>query len=193
MGRDKLPLTVGGVPILRRAYDALAGACDEVIIVLSGESSIPPAPDLPGGARPVRDLRSGEVGGSGPLAGLEAGLHYARYPCVFVAAGDMPFLPETLILEIIDRLRRSGKLAAVPRRNDRWEPLCAAYSGEALGHASRALDAGVRAMQGFVGSLWSVEEFAESDLWRFGDPETLLMNVNSPRELERARELVRGG
>lgn len=190
MGRDKLSLTVGGAPMLRRVCDALAESCDEVIAVVAGATE--PA-GLPAGVRPVRDLRTGPEGsGAGPLAGLEAGLFHARYPEVFVAAGDMPFLSPGLVSEALRRLRSSGACAAVPRVGGRWEPLCAAYSREALDHASRALDEGVRAVRDLVEALPEVAELTAEDLRRFGEPELLLMNVNSPEDLARAREAAGG-
>lgn len=188
MGRDKLPLMVGDRPILRRAYDALAACCDEVIPVIHGSQA---PPGLPEGVHPVRDLRSGGDEGLGPLAGIEAGLRHARHRRVFVAAGDMPFLPEDLIRKMLARLA-GGALAVVPRNGDRWEPLCAAYDREALVYAGRALDEGVRSLHDFLRSLPRIEEIGEGELRRFGDPETLLMNVNSPEDLARARE-VGGG
>ena len=33
MGRDKLLLEVGGVPLLRRVYDALSDRCAEIVVV----------------------------------------------------------------------------------------------------------------------------------------------------------------
>lgn len=188
MGRDKLPLTVGGRPIIRRAYDALSACCEEVIPVIHGPQA---PPGLPEDASVVRDLRSGCDEGLGPLAGLEAGLHHARYHRVFVAAGDMPFLPEELVRHMLGRLG-DGALAVVPRRGHRWEPLCAAYAREALVYAGRALDEGVRSLHGFLSTLPRVEEVGEDELRRFGEPELLLMNVNSPEDLARAREALSG-
>lgn len=187
MGRDKLPLTVDGVPILRRAHDSLREGCDEVITVLSGPGE---PPEMPSGSRPVRDLRPG---GAGPLAGIEAGLYHARHPRAFVAAGDMPFLSGGLVAGMLRLLRASEAYAVVPRVGGRLEPLCAAYSRGTLGYVSRALDEGVRAVRDLFEALPRVEEIAEDELRQFGEPRLLLMNVNSPEDLARARERVRDG
>jgi molybdenum cofactor guanylyltransferase len=190
MGRDKLPLTVGGVPILRRACDALRASCDEVIAVVAGSTE---PGGLPEGSRAVRDLRIEPGGaGAGPLAGLESGLYHAQYPEAFAVAGDMPFLSPALVSEALRRLRLSGAYAVVPRVGGRWEPLCAAYSREALSYVSRALDDGVRVVRDLVESLPVVEEITLEDLRRFGKPELLLMNVNSPEELAFARKWAGG-
>lgn len=190
MGRDKLPLTVDGIPILRRVYDALDETCDEVIAAVSGDGE---PGGLPEGTRMVGDLRSGEWGsGAGPLAGLEAALHHARYPRAFAAAGDMPFVSPDLVSEMLSRLRLGGAYAVVPRVEGRWEPLCAAYSRETLGYVSRALDQGIRAMRELVEMLPEVEEVTGEELRRFGEPGLLLMNVNSPEDLDYAREVAGG-
>jgi hypothetical protein len=49
-----------------------------------------------------------------------------------------------------------------------------------------ALDDGTRAMHGFLEGIDEVE-YIEEELRRFGDPSLLLMNVNSPGDLELAR------
>jgi molybdopterin-guanine dinucleotide biosynthesis protein A len=183
MGRDKLPMTVGGVSIIRRVYDVLREACDEVIVVGAEE-----AYGLPEGTRGVRDLRSHDgFSGAGPLAGLESGLHHARYEATLVAAGDMPFLSLDLTCELLRRLCEGNAYAVAPRVGGLMEPLCAAYSRHALGAVGGALDEGVRAMRDLLGLLPEVEEVSEEEVREFGDPGLLLMNVNSPEHLARAR------
>lgn len=181
MGRDKLPLQVGGETLIRRVTDALSRRCAEVIVA-------GPGADLPRHVRRVCDDRPGE----GPLAGMEAGLSTARFPLVFVAAGDMPFLNTELVSHLLDALGRRDILAAVPRHGGREHPLCAAYARGVLPHVRSALEDGVRAVREFVGRLERVSYLEEAELRRFGDPDLLLMNVNSPEDLRRARNLVGG-
>ena len=80
MGRDKLPLKIGGVTLLDRVHGVLSSRCAEVMVVGEGGAAL-------AGAHRIPDLRPGE----GPLAGIEAGLLAASHRRVFVAAGDMPF------------------------------------------------------------------------------------------------------
>jgi len=136
MGRDKLLLEVGGVPLLRRVHDALAARCAEVILVGGAARCL-------GGVRGVPDQRAG---GQGPLAGMEAGLAAARNRLVFVAAGDLPFLPEELVGSLLERLEERGASAAVPRFEGRTHPLCAAYDRRILPQVRSALDDGVRSV-----------------------------------------------
>jgi len=182
MGRDKLRLEVGGEPLLRRVYDALSARCAEIVVVGRGGE----VAHLEG-VRRVLDERPGV---QGPLAGIEAGLAAAGNRLVFVAAGDMPFLPESLVGYLLERLESHGASAVVPRHRNRVHPLCAAYAREILPHVRSALDEGVRAVHEFLERVPPVE-YVEEGLRRFGDPDLFLMNVNSPRDLERAR--MRGG
>ena len=182
MGRDKLVLEVDGKPLVQRVADALAARCEEVILVGGA------GPDLPDGTLRVPDHRPGA---EGPLAGIEAGLEAASNPLAFVAAGDMPFLSPGLVGNLLDRLAAQEVLAVVPRSGGRDHPLCAAYSRDVLPLARSALDGGVRAVREFLGSLDGVEYVDAAELRRFGDPDLLLMNVNSPDDLERARRVER--
>lgn len=183
MGRDKLLLDVCGEPLLRRVYGVLAAQCPDLLLV--GKKAYLPL----AGARWVTDERSG---GLGPLAGLEAGLAAAREPLVFVAAGDMPFIPQDVVAHLIERLQRPGIGAVVPFYRGNPHPLCAAYAREALPHVEAALDDGVRAVRGLLRRLPGVEYLDDSELQRFGNPDIFLMNVNSPVDLERARSRCGG-
>ena len=176
MGCEKLSLEVDGVPLIQRVQNALAVRCQEVLVV-GGEGIRLEGVRRVGGERP---------GTQGPLAGIEAGLAAARYPLAFVAAGDMPFLTESMVGYLLERLGRSDALAVVPRYQSRIHPLCAAYARVLLPRVGAALDGGTRAVHEFLEGMDEVEYVGE-ELRRFGDPDLLLMNVNSPEDLERAR------
>jgi molybdopterin-guanine dinucleotide biosynthesis protein A len=179
MGRDKLSLEIDGVPLIQRVRDVLADCCREVLVVGDGGA------ELEGVARATGE----RPGGLGPLAGMEAGLACASYPLAFVAAGDMPFLTRSMVGYLLGRLPRSGVLAAVPRYRGRIHPLCGAYSRALLPRFGKALDGGERAVRGFLEGMEEVE-YVGDQLRRFGDPDLLLMNVNSPGDLERARRVA---
>jgi molybdopterin-guanine dinucleotide biosynthesis protein A len=178
MGRDKLLLEVGGATLVERVAGALSARCEEVILAGPG-----PAPQ---GVRAVGDARPRQ----GPLAGMEAGLAAARYPLIFVAAGDMPFLRSELVDHLLGVLQDRGSPAAVPDDGRRTHPLCAAYSREVLPQLRSALDGGVRAAREFLRRLDGVAYVPAAELRSFGDPDLYLMNVNSPEDLARARGLV---
>lgn len=183
MGRDKLSLTVGGIPLIRRVWSAVSVYCDELLVVGTPES----LPTLPQ-ARTVGDLRAGR---QGPLAGMEAGLTAARNPRVFVAAGDLPLLPRDLIGHLLNLLTQERANAVVPRYEG-LHPLCAAYDREIRAEVSEALDGGERSVSRFLYGLEGVRYVDETELRGFGDPAVFLMNVNSPRDLEVARACAGG-
>jgi len=182
MGQDKLPLELGGVPLITRVLRALESSCEELLLV----GGAGPSSSMP--ARRVPDLRRSN---SGPLAGIEAGLRAARRPSVFVAAGDMPFISEQFVRFLLGLLAEHGVPAVVPYQGGRLHPLCAAYGRDAvLPAVMTALDLGVRAAREVVEGLPGVMYVEEGELRAFGDPARLLMNVNSPEDLARARAML---
>jgi len=182
MGQDKLPLELDGVPLITRVHRTLEPACEKVLIV-GGDGPSPPR------ARRIPDLRPENTG---PLAGIEAGLQAAQCPSVFVAAGDMPFLNSGFVRFLLGLLVERGVPAVLPRWGGRLHPLCAAYERDAvLPAVEAALNAGVRAVREVVGGLPGVLYVGEAELRAFGDPERLLMNVNSPADLALAQAMLR--
>src|SRR3712207_9338869 len=97
----------------------------------------------------------------------------------------MPFLTQSMVGYLLGRLTRDV-LAVVPRYRGRTHPLCAAYARALLPRLGADLDRGARAVHGFLEGVAEVE-YVEVQLRQFGDPGLLLMNVNSPGDLERAR------
>ncbi|MCA1717123.1 MAG: molybdenum cofactor guanylyltransferase [Actinobacteria bacterium] len=182
MGRDKLPLMVGEKPLLDRVCLALASRCGEILVVGGGG-------DVPAEARCVPDLRPGR---QGPLAGIEAGLLAARHRAVFVAAGDMPFLTGELAGYLLGLLSGDAP-AVVPDSGGRLHPLCAVYGREVRPAVSAALDRRIRSVRELLEVLPGVRYVREEELRRFGNPDLLLTNVNSPEDLERARKALNGG
>ena len=179
MGRDKLPLKVGKTTLLDRVHGALTSRCGEILVVGARKEYVPAEAHL------IPDLRPDE----GPLAGIEAALLAARYRSVFVAAGDMPFLSGDLVGCLLDLLYAHVS-AVVPCIRGTPHPLCAAYGREIQPAVSAALDAGVRAVRELLQSLPRVRYVREEELLRFGDPELLLANVNSPEDLARAQAML---
>jgi len=178
MGREKLSLEVGGVPLIKGVRDALQGPCQEVLLV----------GDI--GLEGVGHATGERPGALGPLAGIEAGLSAATNRLAFVAAGDMPFLHEGLVAYLLERLQERDVRAVVPRHRGRIHPLCAAYDRDVLPRVTGALDEGIRAVHLFLEGMDEVDYVSE-ELRSLGDPDLLLMNVNSPEDLERARREAR--
>jgi molybdopterin-guanine dinucleotide biosynthesis protein A len=71
------------------------------------------------------------------------------------------------------------------------EPLCAYYATSCLSAIERALDRGDRRVIAFFDEL-RVDQMPLEQVRRFGEPEVLFLNVNTPEERERAERIAGG-
>jgi molybdopterin-guanine dinucleotide biosynthesis protein A len=173
MGEPKASLDLAGLPLAGWAGAALAQVTGELVQV-GGE----PIADL---GWPVWPDRRPDAG---PAAGLEAALLGAR-SAVIVCAVDTPFVPPGLLRAAL-RAVRHGAMAAVPRWRGRWHPLCGAYAPDTLPFLTARLDARQVDLQSLLESV-AVWPLGGAALRGFGQPDTMLLNVNSPADLQRAR------
>src|SRR6267142_1119306 len=88
---------------------------------------------------------------------------------------------------IIERASQGD--VVIPRVGPQLETMHAAYAKACLPHIEARLLAGQRKIVAFFERV-RVVEIAEADVARFRDPRIAFMNVNTPDELERARELA---
>ncbi|MGI8650504.1 MAG: molybdenum cofactor guanylyltransferase [Rubrobacter sp.] len=181
MGFDKLRAEIGGVAMLELVYGVLRGFCQEVVIVGEGGAEIP-------GAARIRDSRPGH---EGPLAGLEAGLAATTRKLVFVCAGDLPFANEELALLLLSRLGGDVRAAVPVHPPGSPHPLFAAYERGVEREVREALDARSRSMRAMLSRISGrgQVEYVGEGLESFGEPETCLVNVNSPEDLDAARAI----
>jgi molybdopterin-guanine dinucleotide biosynthesis protein A len=107
--------TESGATIIARWVAVLAPLGLEVVLV----GAHPDYADL--GMEVVPD----EPRGIGPLGGLLALLRRAYGTRALALACDMPFVSSTLVEHLLTTSPEAAILA--PRRNGRWEPLCARY------------------------------------------------------------------
>jgi molybdenum cofactor guanylyltransferase len=81
-------------------------------------------------------------------------------------------------------------MAVVPVVDGRPEPLCAAYSKAAADPIASAVEAGTLRNAEVLASLTRVVWLDEAELRRFGDPEVMFFNVNTPADLIKAEEIA---
>lgn len=170
LGRDKATTHVGGRTLLDRL---LRDVPERVPLVLVG----PAVPDLPPRVVVVRE----DPPGSGPLAGLGAGVPAVRTPLVGLLAADMPFAVP-LVAHALARLAAIGPSAdaLIPvAPGGQAQPLAAAYRTRALGVALARLGplAG-RPVRRLVAALRVME-------WRVAGED--LVDVDTAAELRAAR------
>ncbi|XEC95273.1 molybdenum cofactor guanylyltransferase [Paenibacillus tarimensis] len=108
MGSDKALLPVGGRPLLAGVTEQVAALCGKVLIVANGEQRLEQYRAVIGeyapGMKSVVRIVADRYPGSGPLAGLEAGMsELPQQGYAFVLACDMPHISTTLLQRMAER------------------------------------------------------------------------------------------
>jgi molybdopterin-guanine dinucleotide biosynthesis protein MobB len=98
----------------------------------------------------------------------------------------MPLVTPRLLWRLADD--SEGFDVFVPRHGGYMQPLCAAYGKGTLDAYRRFIASGGRRIFDIYPDLNA--GYLEMDDGRFGNPEQLFMNVNTPAELEAARERI---
>jgi len=174
-GRDKSRLVVGGRTIIVRQVDVLQRLTDRIFIVGNdaaryADTDLSVVPDA--------------VPDAGALGGIYTALAASpTFDRVVVVACDMPFLDDALIRRLT-ALALEGDGAWV-RTARGPEPLLACYRTAAAARIKGELDAG-RMRAGDLDRVLRMMDLGEEELTRYGAPDRLLLNVNSPDEFEKA-------
>ncbi len=185
MGVDKTLLDVDGRPLVLRVIDAVAEACDEVVVVTNrpealAEAGVPE--DIP--------VLTDEVAYQGPLGGLATAMASARNEWVLAVAADMPHLSADVVAVLWNA--RQGADVVVPVSERGPEPLLALYRVEAcLPVARDVLETGRRRLVAMFPNL-RVAEIPEEALRRVDPDLRSLVNVNTPADLAEARDVAAG-
>jgi molybdopterin-guanine dinucleotide biosynthesis protein A len=178
-GTPKAFATVGGERIVDRVLRALGAVVDRVGIVANDLAAYAPL------GYPVRpDARPG----AGALGGIYTAVAWAREEgCrgALCVACDMPFVAPELLRELVRDARPDDVVVPASGSRRGLEPLCAYYGVGCLGPIERALDRGDRAIVAFFPEV-RVRRLEPAIVSRFGPPERLFFNVNTPEDRERA-------
>lgn len=86
MGQDKAMLLLDGRPLVEHTVKKLKRLCAKVSILANNSALERYAPVVPD-----------NIGGYGPLGGIEAALRESEYPWNLILPVDMPFLPTRLL------------------------------------------------------------------------------------------------
>jgi molybdopterin-guanine dinucleotide biosynthesis protein A len=177
LGRDKaLVELISGreTTLAGRAVTLLAALFERVVLA---------APDRPGYAALGVERIADRWPDAGPLAGVEAALAAAEGRSVFALACDLPLVDAELVGVLASRPAEFGALGPAARLAEArgvLQPLCGLYSASCGPVIRRALERGVRSMH---------EALREIRCQRFPVAPELLLNVNTPADLTRLREL----
>lgn len=183
-GTPKALATVGGVRLVERVRDAIRQAGLEPRLITGhpdwfGDLGIASRPDY--------------FPGAGPLAGIHAALTWAREesrPGVVCLSCDLPFVPPGLLRELCTS---AGDTLVIPESCSPAgiEPLCAYYPVECLSEVALRLRRGEHRMFDLLAAL-PVRRVALADVRRWGEPERIFFNVNTPADHRRAEHLAQG-
>jgi molybdopterin-guanine dinucleotide biosynthesis protein MobB len=179
MGEDKAFAPFQGGTLLEWMRDRVAPLFPHVFVVAR---------------EPTRfhDLGLPVVNDALPEGGSAVGVYTAvlaspteRVVCL---ACDMPFVTSRLLWALAGR--SEGFDVFVPRHGDHLEPLCAVYGKRTLAaYREFILCGGRRIFDIYPGLDTGYLDVGDG---RYGDPATLFMNVNTPAELETARQRLAG-
>ena len=172
-GRDKSRLLVDGRSIINRQLEVLQQLANQIFIVAPDadrfvDLRLPVYPDL--------------VADAGALGGIYTALETAAAGRVITVACDLPFLDARLLAHLVQL--SNGHDGAWICTAKGPEPLLACYQRRARIAIKARLDQG----QFKAADLASVLDIAALDtveLERFGPPDRLLANINSPDDYER--------
>lgn len=180
MGTNKALLKINKEMMLEGVIKVLAGTFPEIIISANDNTYSGLK------VKTVFDIFSD----CGPLAGIHAGLMASSRKVNFFVACDMPFVDNRLAVYMV-RLA-SGFDVVVPKIGAYHQPLFAVYSTNCIKAIERQLKSGRCKVDSFYNQVCT-RFVGPEELQKFGDPETMFFNVNTPVDLEQARFMAGRG
>jgi molybdenum cofactor guanylyltransferase len=178
-GADKPRLLVGGVAIVERQLAVLRQITDRVMVV-GGD----PAAFAGLGVDVVPDL----VPDGAALGGIYSALAASGRPRTLVVACDMPFLGVPLLRRLLHPFPPQVDVV-MPRTHEGLQPLCAVYAARSADAIRRRLEEGRLQLIGLSASV-RVEEIGPVELATYDPDGLMFVNVNTPHDYERAKDLV---
>ena len=183
-GLAKGLLEVGGRRTVEWVADAVAPLVEELVLV--GGSKVLAA-GL--GARGLDDVRTGH----GAISGMHAAFALAGDRGCFVVAWDLPFVNTALLWALRERaIALDADAGLAHRAQSRWgvEPLCGWYdAGRCRAALERSLDAGDARVGAWLARV-KVARLEAAEIRPFGNPEHLLMDLDTPADYEAARAIA---
>jgi len=177
MGTNKAFLNVGRKGMIERVAGELKNVFAEILI--SG--------DIETGRRLGLKVVTDIIKNCGPLGGIHAALHGASYEKCLVVACDMPFVKASLARFMMQQAE--GYDVAVPRQGIYLQPLFAVYSVNCLPAIERSLAAARYKVTDFYPEV-RVNYVDEEKFCSKTDFDTVFLDVNTPVDLKKAREIA---
>ena len=175
MGADKAFLPLGGDSFLS--------------IALRNARTVSPEPLIVGEA--ARYAAFGMVvedrfRGCGPLGGIHAALCATRTEWNLILSVDLPLMVPEFLGWIVNQAITGEQLVTVPRRNGRFEPLCAVYRRGAVQNIEQALRSGDFKVDAVFAKV-PTRCLSEAAIQAAGFRDEIFRNVNTPEDYELVR------
>jgi molybdopterin-guanine dinucleotide biosynthesis protein A len=186
-GGDKGLIEPAGRPMLAHVIARLSPQVGRLVISANGD----PTRFAQFGLAVIADVIDGHAG---PLAGLQAGLAWARNSApearyVVTAPADAPLLPLDLVPRLRAAQRETGAAVAIAASGGARHPVVGLWDVALADKVAEALGRGVRAMHAFADENdCAVAEFAF--VGAGNDSIDPFFNVNTPADLATARVLL---
>jgi molybdopterin-guanine dinucleotide biosynthesis protein A len=186
-GSPKALAPVAGMRVIDRVGAAVAAAVgSENVVAIINDSELAARVGLPHRPDVLRDI--------GALAGVHTALLWARErDCrgALVLGCDMPLVTGALLRALVARSGDADLVIPESTGPRGVEPLCAFYGAACLPAIEAAIAAGDLRMIGFHDAV-RVVRLPLAEVRRFGEPERIFMNLNTPAEREQAEKWVAG-
>jgi molybdopterin-guanine dinucleotide biosynthesis protein A len=176
-GLVKSTLILDGIRIIDRQIAVLRAVADPIFIVARD-----PAPFASLGLEVLPDV----VPNCGALGGIYTAIVRSPRSRTLVVAGDLPFLSAALLERMV---ASTSADVVVPRGPRGYEPLCAVYSSACAEPIRRRLEEGALKASVLPEGV-RVEEIGPETLAAYDPAGLLFVNVNTPHDYERARDLI---
>lgn len=161
-----------------------AVAAVEEIVVAAGDFGAEPGPVDPG----LRVSVAPDGPGSGPAAGVLGAARSRPGHRLLVLACDLPLVPVDLLGDLAGSDAELAPAATDPGDPRSMNPTCALWAPPALERLAARIEGGDNRLYPLTRCAGlRVEAVAAG---RYGDPEDVLLNVNTAADWERARRLV---
>ena len=181
MGRDKAFVDLGGIPLIERVIQRSASLGQAEIILITNK----PADYAHLGLPMFRDA----LPDKGSLGGIYTALMRAASECVLVLACDMPFVNADLLRFMIARLDADTDIV-VPRVDGYPQALHAIYRKTCIPPIRALLEANRLKIIRFYDQML-VRYLDEADYAELDPAGRSFANLNTPAELEQARQLLK--
>jgi molybdopterin-guanine dinucleotide biosynthesis protein A len=175
MGTDKAFLSLGGKPLIAHVIEALETVCGTVILISADEKL-----DQLGKPRYIDMWEN-----IGPLAGLYTGLHFSKNDYNFVLGCDSPLVNKSLLEMLLQEAQPEYDVVQLATSKSKM-PLIALYRKTCMNSIKALIDSGERRMQESVATLKCKTVKLDPSMEQYA------LNVNSPEDFVRLKELLGG-